>query len=84
MLKLFSNSNLQNQVLAPGLTVVFDGALPLPGWFFFDGQLLNIADDRGLWQIYGNTYSLGGDPADTFRLPTRTGPYTDARWMVKR
>jgi microcystin-dependent protein len=40
---------------------------PPVGWAFCEGQLLSIAQNQALFQVFGTTY--GGDGVQTFALP---------------
>lgn len=85
-LKQFSAQDLVQLTIFPGFVIPWERpTVRDDSWYFLEGQLLQIANDKGLYQVYGNTYSLGGDAAGTFRLPTPSAqPWTGAKWMVKR
>lgn len=50
---------------------IFAGSYPPMGWFFCQGQELQVNQFAALYSIIGNTY--GGNPPNTFKLPDLRG-----------
>ncbi len=53
-----------------GAVILFAGATLAPtGWVICDGSLLSQITYAALYSVVGNTYNLGGEPVNTFRVP---------------
>ena len=85
-LKQFSAQDLVQLTVFSGFVIPWERATVRDdSWYFLEGQLLQIDQDKGLYQIYGTKYNQPGDPAGSFRLPNpSSNPWTGAKWMVKR
>lgn len=52
---------------------VMPTATPATGWLLYTDGTLNIADQPGLYALFGKAYSVSGDATTTFRLPPLCG-----------
>jgi microcystin-dependent protein len=50
---------------------MFAGSFAPAGWAFCNGQMLQIAENEGLFQLIGTTF--GGDGQETFAMPDMRG-----------
>lgn len=76
-------TSVRNRLLPTGAVIAYAGGGVPTGFLLCDGTIYRQEAYPTLAAVIGRTFSAGGDPANTFKVPTITGPVTNVRYIIK-